>query len=143
MVRINFAEVEDFSSLPYGNYHILVSDVDVKQHGDEAKHPGNDYWNIEVTVQDGELEDRKDFIMFTLPPYKPFQLVNLLRATVGQHEWSEEEVDSGEFDVEVDDILNLEAILKVAHNKKNPDFPNYRFLPYNEEEWKGDASLLP
>lgn len=145
MVRINFAEIEEFSSLPTGKYHVRVTDGDVKEHGDEAKHPGNEYWNLQITVQDGPQEGKTDYVMLTLPPYEPFTLVNLLRATVGQHPWSDEEVRQGDFEVTIDDIVDneLEAIVTVKPNRKNPDFTNYNFSPYDADKWSGDENLLP
>jgi hypothetical protein len=145
MVKVNFADIEEFSNLPGGKYHVRVTNGEVKEHGDEAKHPGNEYWNIEITVQDGELEGRTDYVMLTLPPYTPYTLANLLRATVGQHRFTEAELDDGDFDVEIDDIIDneLEAVVTVRPPKKDGGFSNYRFSPFDPDEWEVDNSTLP
>lgn len=140
MVRINFADVEEFEKLPKGRYNFTVSEYEVKEHGENSKHPGNDYWWLTLTVMDGEKQGKTQTMMITLPPYEPYALVGILRATVGQHEWTEEQVEAGEIDVEVDDLEGLEFSAQVQPQKDNPDFNNVRgFRPTQET----DDSLLP
>lgn len=143
MVRVNFAEVESFEKLDAGTYHFAITDLDVDETGEESKHPGTDFWKAELTVQDGPLQGRKEFLSIMLPPYELYTLVGILRATVGQHEWTEEEVEQGEVDVEMDDLMGLEFIAKVKPQKKNPDFNQVsNFKPYDPESWE-ESDLLP
>lgn len=139
MVRVNFADVPEQEKLPPGTYHFAITDLELKETADDAKHPNNDYWNAELTVQSGELQGRKEFVAIMLPPYDLFTLVGILRATVGQHEWTEEDVEAGEADVEMDDLLNLEFIGKVSPQKKSPEFNQVKFKPITED----DAEMLP
>lgn len=143
MVRVNFSEVESFDKLEPGTYHFAITDLEVKETAEDSKFPGNDFWNAELTVQDGPLKGRKEFMAIMLPPYELYTLVGILRATVGQHEWSEEDVDAGEADVEMDDLLNLEFIAKVKPQKKNPDFNQVsNFKPYDPDNWE-ESDMLP
>lgn len=142
MVRINFAEIEDYKPLPADKgYHFRVTDGDIDQHGDNAKHPGNDFWKLTLTVQDGEQEGGTQPLTITLPPYEPFTLVNILRATVGQHEWSEEEVQNGEFEVELDDLVDLEFLADVRPQKNNSDYMEVRRIRPLDEASSEDNDL--
>lgn len=143
MVKIDFSKVEGPSKLPRGKYHFMISDGSVKETSETSKYPGSDFWSLELTVQDGPQEGRKEFTSVMLPPYEPFTLVGILRATVGQHEWTDEDVQSGEFDVELDDLLELEFVAKVRPQKDNEDFNNvYGYAPYDPDTWE-HSDLLP
>lgn len=143
MVKVNFAEVEDFKPLASGKYHFRVTDAEVRQTKEDAKHPDVDFWWLELTVQDGEQQGKTQNLPVMLPPYELYTLVGILRATVGQHKWTDEEVQEGEADVELDDLLDLEFIAKVKPQKGNSDFNQVsNFAPYDEESW-ADADLLP
>lgn len=142
MVKVNFAEIEEFQKLPSGKYHFAVTDVDLGE-GTE-KEPESEYWSIKCTVQDGELQGRTESLWCGLPPhYEPFTLAQLLRATVGQHEWTKEQLEDGEFEVEMDDIIGLEFIGVVKPSKRNKEFNQVRIEPYDEDEWDSDENLLP
>jgi hypothetical protein len=146
MVKVNFAEVEEYKPLPRGTYRFAVTDTDIKQNGESSQHPGNDYWALELTVQDGPQEGKTQFTNCMLPPYTPYDLVGILRATVGQHDLTEEEINAGEADVELEDLEGLEFIANVAPQKNNPDFNNvsrYRAVPDDWEPAGGDGSDLP
>lgn len=142
MVKINLGEIPDFENLPKGIYHFLVSEVNVDETSADSKHPGAVKWNVELTVQDGELEGRKEFLNIMFDPYVPYALPQLLRATVGQHKWSEEDLQDGDIDVEAEDLLDLEFVANVRPNKKNKDFNDVvKMRPYDPDEW--DTDLLP
>ena len=144
MVRINFAEIEDSPQLPTGKYHFAITDGEIKETSDTSKFPGEDYWSVELTVQDGEQQGRKQYIPLMLPPkYEPFSLARILRVTVGQHEYTEEQLDNGEFDVELDDLMGLEFVASVRPQKNNKDFNEVRNIKaFDPEDWE-DADLLP
>lgn len=152
MVKINFADIEEQEKLPKGRYHFAVTDVDLKE--GTAKKPEAEWWNAEATVQDGEFEGRKEFLFIGLPAYnedgtvdekrhyEPFTLVQLLRATVGQHDWTAEEVEDGEADIEMDDLIGLEFIGNVRPQKNNPDFNQVGIKRFDPDEWSTN-DLLP
>jgi hypothetical protein len=143
MVRVNFADIEDSPQLPRGKYHFAITDGEVKETKADSKHPGNDYWSLETTVQDGEQEGRKQYLSVMLPPYEVFTLAAILRATIGQHEFTEEQLESGDFDVELDDLMGLEYVASVRPQKNNPEFNEVRsFKPFDPEDW-ADADMLP
>jgi hypothetical protein len=145
MVKVNFADIQESNDLPIGGpYHVQITDGDIGEHGDEAKHPGNEFWRVEITVQDGPLEGKSATVLITLPPYEPFTLANILRASVGQHEFTEEQLRDGDFDVSLDDLVdnNLEMLVKV-NKRKGSDYVNYRFSPYDPETWDPGDSELP
>lgn len=143
MVRVNFAGIEESEKLPRGKYHFAVTDGEVKETSEDSKHPGNDYWNLELTVQDGDHQGRKHWLSIMLPPYEVFTLASVLRATVGQHEFTEKQLADGDFDVELDDLIGLEFVATVRPQKKNPDFNETRSIKaFDPEEWE-DADLLP
>ena len=143
MVRINFAEVEDSPQLPAGKYHFAITDGEVRETSDTSKHPGNDFWSLELTVQDGEQQGRKQYMSIMLPPYEVFTLARLMRVTVGQHEFTEDQLASGEFDVELDDLMGLEFVASVRPQKGNTDYNEVRNLKaFDPEDWE-DADLLP
>lgn len=147
MVKVNFSEVEDFKKLDAGRYHFAVTDIDLKE-GTQNK-PEAEWWSIECTVQDGENQGAKEWLFAGLPNedpdkhYDPITIAQLLRATVGQHEWTSEQLDEGEFEVEMDDLLDLEFVGLVSAQKKNPQFNQVRIEPYDSDEWDSDENLLP
>jgi len=144
MVRIAMSDLESGSlQLPAGRYHFAITDIDLKE-GTE-KQPDSTAWSLELTVQDGEQEGRKEFVWLGLPPhYEPYALKPILKATVGQHKWNDDEVESGDIDIEMDDLMDLEFIATVKPQKKNKDFNDIRnFQPYDPDEWDSDENLLP
>ena len=147
MVKVNFADVGDFEKLESGKYHFAVTDIDLKE-GTEKK-PNSEWWNIEITVQDGEKKGQKEWLFAGLPSedpdshYDPITIVQLLKATVGQHDWSKEDLESGEFEVEMDDLMGLEFIGTVKPQKRNKEFNQVRISPFDPDEWDSDENLLP
>lgn len=139
-LTVNFADMEDFDPLKPGKYLAELTDVTVEQTSSEAKHPDNDYWRFEWTVITGEDEGRKQFDNAMLPPYEPYTLYNVMRAS---GKWTEEELKGGDLDIDMDDLIGTQAVLTVRQQKKNPDYNEVRrYAP--ADEWEGeDAELLP
>lgn len=143
MVKVNFSDVKDFQQLPKGKYHFLVEEGEVQETSDTSKHPGVDYWRLTLTVQDGEYQGQHEWVSVMLPPYELFTLFGILRATIGQHEWTEEELRAGDVDVELDNLIGLEFVASVKPQKDNPDFNNVgSFRAYDPDAW-ADSDLLP
>ena len=149
MVKVDFSKIEGPQQLPKGPYHFRITDGEVKETGDHTDHPGSDFWGIELTVQDGENEGRTQSMSVMLPPYEPFTLAAIMRATVGQHEYTEKQVDDGEIDVELDDLMDLEFVANVRPQKKNDEYNEVRRIrPYDKDKWTPDGGkkkkgLLP
>lgn len=64
-LRVDFSseeassEARDFSPVPSGNYHVAITNVDLKK-STSQKNPGKPYYAIEMTCQqDGTYKDRK------------------------------------------------------------------------------------
>lgn len=135
-----------FDALPDGKYHVIFTDGDVRQTKDTSKHPENDYWNAEMTVQDGPLAGRKDWTNIMLPPYELYTLANILQAAG----YTKEEITSGKVDVELfaddlkkpDDhfsfaVVGFECIVTVRTKIKNDqENRNHRFAAYDADEWE-------
>lgn len=142
-VDLSGVEERDFEPLPNGKYHVSITDYDIRETGEEAKHPENDYLNVEFTVQSGDHEGRKLWTNVMLPPYEPFMLYNILRAS-GK---TEEELKSGEFELDFDDLHGLEMVAKVGRQKGNKDYNEIkRFEPYDPDTFDAGGSgdsLLP
>lgn len=142
-VRVNFADIEEFKPLEKGKYHFAITDIEVKETSADSKHPETDYWWAELTVQDGPAQGRTQRLAIMLPPYELYTLAAILRATVGQHEWTEEQVAEGEADVEMEDLEGLHFVATVKPQKGNADFNNVsRIEPYDPETWE-ESSILP
>lgn len=143
MVKVNFSDIKEFEQLPPGKYHFIIEEGEVQETGEESKHPGNDFWRLTLTVQDGEYAGQHEWVSVMLPPYELYTLFGILRATIGQHEWTEEDLKSGDVDVELDDLIGLEFVARVKPQKGNSDFNNVsRFQAFDPDEW-ADADLLP
>ena len=157
-LKLNLGDVQDanFEDLPRGDYHLRLVDGEERETSKDSQHPENPYWNLEFVVQDGKYEGRRMWINAMLPPYSPFTLKNLLRAS---GKVSDEALE-GELDValtadeaEDDDtvvLLNEEEPIEVigvwGKNRKSGNMELRRFKPYDEDEWTpgdDDDELLP
>ena len=155
-LRVNFADVEDYDPIPSGNYHLKVTDGELRDSGENAKHPDSQYINWELTVQKGEFEGRKvwtntvfDHAECTCDEGDKFMkglfaLMGLLGAT---GKWSKEELKDDEFDFEIDDVIGLDV--KAAVTKTGSEDDEYgvqnnvkRFRRISEAEM-AETSLLP
>lgn len=117
MVRLNFTDTEAYGNsslgmdpLPSGKYHVAITDVDVRESGPRAKHPGAEYWAIEFTVQSGEYEGRKLWTNATMLPHALYTIKGILEA-IGM------ETTGNEFDVEPDDLINKELVVRGQFKK--------------------------
>jgi len=161
-LTVNFADMEDFEPVPPGKYLAELTDVTVEQTGDDAKHPFNNYWRFEWTVQEGEQEGQKVFDNSMLPcmecakadeagesrpqghdpssNYIPYSLYHIMRAS---ERWTEEELKDGDIEVDIDDLVGIRAVLTVRQQKKNPEYNEVRrYAPESDYEGEG-SELLP
>lgn len=147
MVKINMGEVQDFGQLDRGTYHFAITEVDPdNETSDSSKHPGTQYWRATLTVQDGPKKGQNEWTTIMLPPYEPTTLKSILKATVGQHDWSLEDINEGEIEIDLDDpsfLLQLEFVANVRPQKDNKDFNNVSRFREVPEDWGDEDSLLP
>lgn len=60
MVRVNLSAAEQFEVLPAGAYPVVVTDGEIRQSGEDSKHPDAYYVNWELTVHEShEYAGRK------------------------------------------------------------------------------------
>jgi hypothetical protein len=114
MVRLNFTDTEAYGNsslgrdaLPNGKYHVAITDVDVRESGPGAKHPGSEYWAIEFTVQEGDYKGRKMWTNATMLPHALYTIKGILEA-IGR------ETTGNELEVEPDDLVNEELIVRAV-----------------------------
>ena len=113
-IKINFEGVESgFDPLPAGNYHVKVTDGEIRTAGENAKHPGSEMILWTLTVQTGEFENRKLFYNTTLLPHALFGLKGLLAST---GRWEKAKLDSPEFDFEIDQVIGADVIAAVSRS---------------------------
>lgn len=86
-LKVNFSSEEaasegrSFDPIPAGEYHVKITDVELKECGENSKNPGKPYWGLEFTVQEGEYEDRKvwtNCMLFSPALYTLSQLMKSL-----------------------------------------------------------------
>jgi hypothetical protein len=117
MVRLNFTDTEKYGNsslgldpLPSGKYHVAITDVDVRFSGPAAKNPGSEYWAIEMTVQSGEYQGRKVWTNASMLPHALYTIKGILEALGA-------ETTGNELNVEPDDILNKELVVRTQLKK--------------------------
>jgi hypothetical protein len=109
---IDFSHVEDFEPLPGGVYEVVVSSItESEQPGDS----GYNYLTVEMTVADGEFENRKLFTVLSLSPKAAFKIKEFLIAT------GEDPADLVAEDYEFDPTEYEGQVLQVSVTVKNVD----------------------
>lgn len=144
MPRLNLNEVEkkDFTPIPAGRYAFRITDGEIREAGPNAKNPGSQYINWELTVSEGEFEGRKVWTNTALLDNSLWRLVQLMESA----DRYKEEIDTEEL------VGHLTGAELVADVKVNPETAEYnasndirKFLPPGTE-LKGagtSSSLLP
>ena len=123
-----------FEPLPAGIYDVEIVAVEVRQSGEEAKHPGSDYLAVEMNVLDEEYEGRKLWTNVSMHD----NARGLLKAFLLACEYSEEEMEADDFSIEEDDLegKRFSVAVKVGKNPKTKEANNSvkRFLLPEEGE---------
>jgi hypothetical protein len=116
-IRINFTDTEKYSGsslgldpLPTGKYHVAITDAEIREAGPNAKNPGSQYINFEFTVQEGPYQGRKVWTNASLLPQALYTIKGILEA-LGH------ETTGNELDIELDELMNEELIVKVMFLK--------------------------
>jgi hypothetical protein len=86
-LRVDFSSEEadsealSFDPIPTNSYHVKITNIEDREAGEEAKNPGAPFWNVEMTVQEGEYTDRKVWANVMLFSGALYSLAQLLKAT--------------------------------------------------------------
>lgn len=162
MVQIDMSGIEardDYAEVPRGIYTVESEDYSVFENSDESKHPGAESWSLHLRIQDGPYEDKVVFGRIGLPcqecvenggaveghadeNYVPYDLFNVLRATIGQHDWTEDDIASGAIDITADDLVGLKFRVRYAKQKKSDYMQVKKYMPLKEGDG-ADSELLP
>lgn len=135
-LHVNFSDQEagsealDFEALPSGKYYCRVTDIELKEVGQDSKNAGKNYWAIEFTVQDGEYENRKLWTNAMLFEGALYTLVQLLKAT-----GHEDAIATGDIP-DADEFLSKEVMLNV---KKLRDTYRENRDGSDEPMWKNEV----
>jgi len=157
-LKLNFSSEEasseamDFDPIPTGKYWVKITEVEDRECGPQSKNPGKPYWNVELTVQDGDYELRKlwaNVMLFEGALYSLSQLVKALGYDVNNSKGFT--VPDGEELVGKDLIVSVRKQLDVYKMEQEASEDNiYKnevkgFKPYSPEAVGGskDGSLLP
>jgi len=126
-LKVNFSSEEaasegkSYDPIPKGEYHVKITDVELKECGENSKNPGKPYWALEFTVQDGQYEDRKVWTNCMLFSPALYTLSQLMKA-LGYN------VSAGEFELpDGDDLVGRDVVIivKVQGKRKGPDGTEY------------------
>lgn len=104
-IRINLSEKEaasearDFSPIPNGKYLVAVTEMELKECGEDSKNPGKPYYNMEFTVQEGDYADRTLFTNAMLFPGALYTIVQFLKSQGVQFNGTNFQVDGYEQNV--------------------------------------------
>lgn len=145
MVTVNFADTGDleFGSIPPGKYHVCVTEGELRESGPNAKNPGSQYINWELTIQEGACEGRKLWTNTSLLPQALFGLKALLLAS---GRWTKEQL-ADDMDFEINDVMGAKVVATVANREYQGETRNEvkRFHPYDPAKFSATSAtdLLP
>lgn len=116
-IRVNFSDVNNFDPLPAGVYPVVVTGVEVREprsaNKDGETYP---YLNWELTIEEGEYEDRKLWTITSLNPKAMWKLQEALVA------FGEDKEELGEdFDLYPENYIGAKcnaAVIQEAYNGK-------------------------
>jgi hypothetical protein len=137
-----------FDALPAGRYHVAVTDWDNAEVQNEGKLPaGTPGINWEFTVQEGEYEGRKLWTNHWIHPktlgFLKAMLKNLSKD--GEPLYSEEDLESDNFELDADEVVGAEAIAVVTVRAYQGEDRNNikRFTQLTEGTDTPTSSMLP
>lgn len=116
-MRIDFTDTDEstFEPLPPGEYRLQISNMTETETSENSKNPGEPMIKVELTVSDGQYENRKlfDNLLPTIPSIKG-RVMNFLNALGEDTE--------GELEVDWDDYVGEEVIARVATKKATAEY---------------------
>lgn len=141
-----------FDVIPAARYQAKLTDAEVREAGPNAKHEGSEYINWEFTVSEGDHEGRK---LWNNTPWshgscdcndwKSGSLFGLKAILKSSGIWTDEELDSDEFDFEINDVIGSDFTLVVGIKQYQGDDQNEvkKVKPAGDVGSGGSATLLP
>ncbi len=157
-VRVNLADAgEGFEPVPGGPYAVMIDAGELRETSSDgdAKHPGSQYVNWDFIVSQGDKEGRHIFSNTTVSHHdcecgdeetfnkSLFGIAGLLKAT---ERYSEEQLASDDFELEVDDLIGSELVLQVSI-KKSDQYGDQnqvkRYRPLSSLSAAATDTLLP
>jgi hypothetical protein len=133
-----------FEALAKGWKHVRVVDYEMKESGENAKHPGAQYLAWEFEVIGGDEDGRKIWTNTSLLPQALFALKGLADAC---------EVEYDEDGIDPDEIVGKECMLKNSHRMYEGEAQNnvkafkkvgeIAPTPIGGDDSSGGGSLLP
>lgn len=132
--RVNLADTEvgEVEAKPNGWYHVAVTDCEVKEAGENAKNPGSEYINYELTIQVGEYKNKKFWVNASLLPQALFTLKGMMQSS---GKYTADQLNSGELEFEPDDLVGSHMMARNAQREyQNEMRDNIRsFKPIGEK----------
>jgi len=119
-LRVNFSEKEATSEVrtpvPRGEYHVKITDIELRECGENSKNPGSPYWGIEFTVQEGVHAERKlwsNCMLFSPALYTFAQLMKAL----------DYNISAGDFLVpDAEDLIGRDVVVRVIIKPQDGDY---------------------
>jgi hypothetical protein len=82
-LRINFTDVEtqkEFKPIPPSRQHVMITDHDVSETGEQSQNPGAPKLVLELTVQDGDYSGRRVWDTFVFGEKTLWKIKGLMAA---------------------------------------------------------------
>lgn len=98
-LKVNFADVKDnaFEAKPKGTYRVKITDCEVRVTSEKAKNPGEEYLNLELTIQEGDYSGQKFWVSLFPTIAKALGIVKGFMRATGR--WTDDELNSPELDL--------------------------------------------
>lgn len=109
-VTVDFSQVEDFATLPAGQYPVVIESVELRE-SKSSEHP---YLNFTLAVADGEFTGRKLWFIGSLSPKALWRLKALFDSFGFEGEQAELEVDDGSGILLSPELAGLAAMATVS-----------------------------
>ena len=134
-LRVDFTNVEagGFEPLPEGKYQATVFEVEQRV----SASSGKPYLNWQFRIMGGDYDGRRAFYMTSLQPQALWKLKEVLRH-LG---YSDEEL-SGEFELDLTDLLGRECTILIGHEQYNGEIRDRVLNVVGPSEGIGDTPLF-
>jgi hypothetical protein len=140
----------DFDVIPRGKYQAQITDGELREAGEQAKHPGSLYVNWEFTLTEGEFENRKLWTNTSVGhgdeckcgDWKPGSMGNIKSLLFATGLYTKEQLAES-IDFEIDDVIGAHVTAIVIIKEYQGDDQNEvkRVKPANAGAPSG--SLMP
>ena len=152
-MRVNLSDVQgSFDVIPAGRYQARIVEGEIRTSGDTAKHPGSEYINWEYEITEGDFADRKlwgnsvfSHGSCSCKNWKAGSLFTLKDILGATGNWTDEELNSDEFDWEFEEVIGADVTLTVIIKPYQGEDQNEikKIKPPGQGVSSGAGSLLP